>query len=316
MKIIDLHCDTFMKLFKNKNKKFKNNDYHIDINKLIKGDSLAQFFAMFIYKNIDYEKKGYDSIFELTLDMIDYFHQQINKYDKVEFASDIDDLNKNEKANKISAFLTLEEGGVVGNDLNKIKILYETGVRAITLTWNFPNTIGYPNCKEEYQSKGLTRFGKDAVRMMNDLGILIDVSHLSDGGFYDVLEISNDPFIATHSNARNIHNHSRNLTDRMIKEISESGGVIGINFCAAFLAENEISKISDILNHINHIKKIGGAESIAIGSDFDGIDCGMEIEDYSHIQKLVDALKKNGYSEREIEQIAYKNAKRVIKQVL
>lgn len=190
------------------------------------------------------------------------------------------------------------------------------GVRAITLTWNYPNEIGYPNTNYEHKDKGLTSFGEEVVHEMNRLGMLIDVSHLSDQGFYDVARLSSKPFIASHSNARAIKNHSRNLDDNMIKTLSEKGGVMGICFERDFLGESEKARIEDMIKHIKHIKNIGGIDVIALGSDFDGCHPDGEISNIGEIEKLSYALKDNNFTEDEIDKIFYRNALRVIKDVL
>src|SRR3712207_5016359 len=151
---------------------------------------------------------------------------------------------------------------------------------------------------------------------MNNLGMIIDVSHLSDKGFYDVSKYCKVPFVASHSNCRSITNHNRNLTDDMIKGLSEKGGVMGLNFCNNFLGCSNVSKIDDMIAHIKHMKDVGGIDCIAIGSDFDGISCSVEINDISKIDKLSYMLKKEGCSEVEIEKTFYKNVERVLEDIL
>ena len=151
---------------------------------------------------------------------------------------------------------------------------------------------------------------------MERVGIIPDVSHLSDKGFFDVLDICKKPFIATHSNARSIKDHPRNLTDDMIRKLSEKGGIMGINFCSNFLGESEIAKLDDIVRHIDHIRNVGGIDVIALGSDFDGIGNKVEIEDIGKIELLAYKLKQNGYKESEIDKILVKNAIRLFNDVL
>lgn len=312
MKLIDLHCDTMSKIIiSEKETGLKENDFQVDLKKLLKADSLAQFFALYI----DIEEK--DNYFEYCLEMLDRFYQELKKNnEKIAIARNYEEMMQNERNGKISAFLTIEEGGILKGKLYNLRNFYRLGVRLITLTWNYPNQIGYPNYKKEYMTKGLTPFGKDVVREMNRLGMIIDVSHLSDQGFFDVASISTKPFIASHSNARSVRNHPRNLTDEMIKILAEKGGVMGINFCANFLGNNAVSRIEDIVVHIKHIRKVGGIDVIAIGSDYDGINCQLEICNIGEMNKLLNALEKNGFSSEEIEKIFFKNAKRVIKEVL
>ncbi len=153
---------------------------------------------------------------------------------------------------------------------------------------------------------------------MNTLGMIIDVSHLSDGGFYDVARYSKKPFVASHSNSRTICNHSRNLTDDMIRTLSEKGGLTGINFEKTFLLQGgSKSSVKDMVKHINHIRNIGGIDVIGLGSDFDGIDPkNLEIRSMGEIDKLIIELQREGYHDSDIEKILYKNALRVIKEVL
>ena len=235
--------------------------------------------------------------------------------DSISVAKNYNDLKENIYNNKISGFLTLEEGGILENNLYNLRTLYRLGIRLVTLTWNFPNCIGFPNSKPEYMNKGLTDFGKSVVEEMNRLGMIIDVSHLSDKGFYDVSQISKAPFIASHSNSRSIRNHPRNLTDDMIKIIANSGGVIGINFCTAFVDGDRCS-VEGLISHINHIKNIGGIDVLSLGTDFDGIGGKLEIENIGQIDKLINGLNKKGFSDNEIEKIAYRNSLRLIKEVM
>lgn len=311
MRTIDLHCDTVLKLMADKNKGLYENDLNVDIKKLKEANSLAQFFAMWVDL-----KSGQDPM-EIALRMIDRFYREIEKNSShIALATNYEDIMENDKEGKISAILTIEDGGALKGELYNLRNFYRLGVRSITLTWNHPNEIGYPNFHEEYRDKGLTDFGIEVIHEMNRLGVLIDVSHLSDKGFYDVARESKKPFIASHSNARSVKNHPRNLTDDMIKVLSECGGVMGINFERDFLGDSENARIIDMIKHIKHIKNVGGIDVIALGSDYDGSHPGYEIEHIGQIEKLAHSLKANGFTEGEIEKIFYKNALRVIKDVL
>lgn len=312
MNFIDFHCDTIEVLLNNPNNwSLSKNNLSVDIEKMKKGNSLAQFFALYI--NQEETKNPLDT----CLEMVDKFYLELDKnIDSIALATNYKDLTKNKQKGKISAFLTIEGGEAINGSLYNLRNFYRLGVRLITLTWNFPNEIGFPNCKDEYVYRGLTSFGHELISEMNNLSMIIDVSHLSDKGFYDVARISKKPFIASHSNSRTITNHPRNLTDEMIKILSQKGGVMGINFEKSFLGENLPAKVSDMINHINHIRKVGGIDVIAIGSDFDGVELPSEITNIGEIDKLAFELKKNNFSEEEIEKIFYKNALRVIKDTL
>ncbi|WIV11899.1 dipeptidase [Proteiniborus sp. MB09-C3] len=312
MRPIDMHCDTILRLMKDKeNLELYENDFSIDIKKMKKGNSLAQFFAMFVYL-----KEEKDPM-EMCLEMIDKFYTELEKNkDSISIATSYEDIIKNDREGKMSAVLTIEEGGTIKGKLENLRNFYRLGVRAITLTWNFPNEIGFPNTYYECKDEGLTNFGAEVVNEMNRLGMLIDVSHLSDQGFYNVARLSSKPFIASHSNARSVKEHSRNLNDDMIKTLSEKGGIMGICFEKYFLGESENAKVEDMIKHIKHIRNIGGIDVIALGSDFDGCSPNIEIDNIGEIEKLAYGLRDNKFTEDEIDKIFYKNALRVIKNVL
>ena len=311
MRTIDLHCDTVLRLMKDKeNLGLYENNFGVDIKKLKKANSLIQFFALWIDLNSQRDPV------DICLEMMDKFYLELDKNSQyIKLATRYEDIINNDKEGKISAILSIEEGGALKGKLYNLRNYYRLGVRSITLTWNNVNHIGYPNTKEAYRNKGLTDFGRQVVYEMNRLGMLIDVSHLSDQGFYDVANISKKPFIASHSNSRHIKNHFRNLTDDMIRVLSEAGGVMGICFERNFLGDSEKARIEDMVNHIKHIKNVGGIDVLAIGSDFDGCNPNGEIGNIGEIEKLLYALKDNGFAEDEIDKIFYKNALRVIRDV-
>ena len=309
MKLIDLHCDTVLRLMEGGC--LKENSYGVDIDKLHLGDSLAQFFALFV----DMSDTG-DPL-QTCLNMLDRFYTEMEQnQDVIALATNRQDLQTNRQTGKISAFLTIEEGGVLKGNMAYLRNFYRLGVRLITLTWNYPNEIGFPNIDGKDQEKGLTAFGRDVVQEMNRLGMLVDVSHLSDGGFYDVAHLSQKPFVASHSNSRSITNHYRNLTDDMIRLLATKGGVMGINFARNFLGSPDISRVEDMVTHIRHIRNIGGIDVVAVGSDLDGIEPELEIAHIGEMDKLRQGLEQSDFSEAEIEKIFCLNAMRVIKDTL
>ncbi len=312
MKFIDLHCDTIDKLIaQERDNKLRCNFHSVDIEKLKKADCLAQTFALYV--DTREQKQPYNH----CMKMANKFHEEIKlNNDIISLATNYDEIIQNSRNSKISALLSIEEGAVLEGNINNLQKFYNLGVKMMTLTWNHENEIGYPHTKPQYKEKGLKKFGVEVVNKMNELGMIVDVSHLSDGGFYDVSKISKKPFIATHSNSRTITNHSRNLTDEMIKILANCGGVTGINFCSAFIGDTPMTMIKDMVSHIKHIKNIGGIDVIALGSDFDGIECKVEINDASEMGKLAIQLEKEGFTNEEIEKIYYKNALRVIKDVM
>lgn len=310
MRYIDLHCDTAGRMLY-ENQGLKKNKFSVDIEKLNKGGALAQVFAFFI------DAGEADNLY---LEFEIMHKNLINEFEKnkkhIEIVRNINELNEVEKQGKIGAFLSIEEGDVLEGKVENIRKVYDKGIRIITLTWNYKNKIGYPNYNYIYKDKGLEELGFEMVYEMENLGIIPDASHLSDAGFYDLVRKCKKPFIASHSNSRSITNHPRNLTDDMIKLLADKGGVMGINFCSYFLGKNEISSIEDMVKHIKHIKNVGGIDVISLGSDFDGIENKVEIEDCSEMNKLAEILIKEGFSYDEIEKIYYKNALRVFLEVL
>ena len=310
MKLIDFHCDTILSCIDSDGEvKLRKNDLCIDIQKLKKVNSMAQFFAMFV----DLDK--YSAPMDRCLEMIDCFYNEIEENSAdIAFAGSMKELKKNRAAGKISAFITVEEGGVLEGKLRNLRILYRLGVRLITLTWNYPNCIGYPNFQWEYKDKGLTAFGEEVVAEMNRLGMIIDVSHLSDQGFYDVVRLSQKPFVASHSNARAVENHWRNLTDDMLRKLAEKGGVAALNLEPEFLGDG--GSLEAMTRHIVHMTNTAGIEAVAIGTDFDGCSTLTAIKNTGDMHLLIDALSKAGFSNGDIERIMYKNGERVIKDVL
>ena len=311
MPVIDLHCDTILHLTDNRELQLKKNLLGVDVQKLKAAGSIAQFFALFV------DLQEHSDGLRRALQMVDVFHQELEiNQEELVLARNFLELEANRSAGKISAFLTLEEGGAIAGSLENLRNFYRLGVRLITLTWNYPNEIGYPHNNEEYIHRGLTDFGCQVVTEMNRLGMIIDVSHLSDQGFYDVSGLSSKPFVASHSNARAVCRHSRKLTDDMIRALAQKGGVMGINFAASFLGHPEISLVEDMVAHVKHIVNVGGMDVLALGSDLDGIECELEIANIGELDKLTQALKKHAFHESEIEKIYYKNAMRVIREVL
>lgn len=301
MKIIDLHCDTLSKMFYNNITNFQDNDLHIDLTKLKNGGSFIQTFALFDKK----DKTNYD--IEKFKKLID-FSLNILKENNVNIIKNLSDIKNDEQ----NAILSIEDLGSA-KSLDIIEYYYNKGFRIMGITWNYENSLGYPNTSKE--NKGLKKYGKEAVEFMIYKHIAIDVSHLNDRGFFDVADMVKGPFFATHSNARELLYHTRNLTDEMIKTIADHGGIIGINFFSKFLDGSDFSKNEDIIKHIKHIKNKGGIDVLAFGSDFDGIKCELEIKDFSNMNDIINLLTKNDFSEEEVEKMCYKNVLRAFNDI-
>ncbi|WP_438315784.1 dipeptidase [Sporosarcina sp. FA9] len=302
MKIIDTHCDALFKLQEAKRGKRYNVEplnftdsveIETNLHRLQEGNVLTQFFAIFILPDIPSDEK-----WQHALEQIDLFYTEI--LDKnpamkhIKKWDDLDDL----KDGEIGAVLTLEGADAFGNDLRKLRHLYRLGVLSIGLTWNNPNLCA--DGAGEPRGAGLTEFGKEVVQLNNEHQVFTDVSHLSEKGFWDVLELS-DYVIASHSNARAFCDHPRNLTDEQIKALIAKNGLIHVVFYAEFIKKDgQSASFSELFDHIDHIISLGGVKNIGFGSDFDGIDRYIVgLEDSSKYPNLVNELLGK-YTEEEV----------------
>ena len=324
MQFIDMHCDSLMTLlFRDREGAglYDSKVTSVDFLRMKAGGQLAQFFAVFLPPQEGYRMMGVEpmadeayiaALRQCLLDNV-AAHE-----DLIRMAYSAQDIERNRAAGRMSAVLTMEDGRAVEGRLENLRRYYDMGFRAISLTWNAPNWFGAPNSKDPAVMKtGLTDFGKEAVAYMQELGILVDVSHLSEGGFYDVADICKKPFVATHSNSIALCPHQRNLTDEQIRTLGNAGGVTGLNFGPEFLNEDVTCKRSTaalLARHARHIADVGGVDCVGIGSDFDGIEGELEISDCSQMELLADALRAEGFSAREIEKIFYENVLRVMKE--
>ena len=325
MKVVDMHCDTISELLHVRKQWGKDtmleNHLQIDLNKMQKGDYLLQNFAMFV--NLG---KTQDP-FYTAMRLIDLFYTELEPYsDRIGIVKNWKDIEENRKAGKMSAMLTLEEGGVCRGDLFCLRNFYRLGARMMTLTWNYPNELGFPNGKNEMGPvpdtvHGLTDTGIAFVQEMERLGMIVDISHLNDAGIWDVFRYTKKPFVASHSNARALASHPRNLTDEMIRALAERGGVAGINYYDAFVKDRvagkeRVSLCRDMVAHMKHMKQIGGIGCIGLGSDFDGFETPVEMKDCSGMQLLADEMSREGFTTGEIEAVFSENVLRIYKELL
>ncbi len=329
MKVIDMHCDTISELYyrreAGKAYSLLKNDCHIDLERMKKGDYCLQNFALFT------ELTRHERPFEYCMKLVDLFYTEIAKHeDLIGVVTCYEDIERNRKEGKMSALLTIEEGGVCQGEIAFLRNIYRLGVRMMTLTWNHKNELASPNriwqehgeaFFEPDTEHGLTEKGIEFVNEMEALGIIVDISHLSDAGIEDVFRYTKKPFVASHSNARTVASNPRNLTDDMIRRLSERGGVAGLNYCAAFLydwkkGDTVLSRVEHMIAHIKHMKQVGGIQCIGLGSDFDGIGGELEMKSPEDLPILEVAMKKAGFTESEIEAVFYKNVLRVYEEIL
>ena len=314
MRIIDMHCDTLIEGWRKPERSFYDGDTSINLKLLMENGSLLQFFAMYLSRN---EMKTMDP-YDILKGIYGYYQTQMEEYKEiirpVYYAQDV---LENEKNGLLSSLLTVEDGVFIDGKIERVQEVYDMGVRLVTLMWNFENSVGFP-CSDEPEAhlKGLKPFGIEVVEKMNELGMIIDVSHMSEGGFYDVAKHSKKPFVASHSCARALCNHRRNLTDDQLKTIGNAGGIAGVNFECSFLKEGSNRATYDqIIEHLLYMKDKAGIDSVGFGSDFDGIDDNGELVNYSGFTTLLERMEGK-FTYDEIDKICRENALRVIKDVI
>ncbi|MBQ7717706.1 MAG: dipeptidase [Clostridia bacterium] len=297
MRFFDAHCDT-LDLLNDKNSLY-DCDTHYNFKKAAKYDTHIQVAAIWIDADIHDPAERANALCER-------FKAETKNIGVIRTKHDL------ASANGVNVILGIEGGEPVGNDIKNLRCLFDKGVRVLTLVWNHDNAIG--GCAALGNS-GLTTFGKEVVSEMERLGIVVDVSHLSEKGFYDVYEVSKKPFIASHSNSKAVFPHFRNLTDEQFKCLIERRGVTGINFYPEFLGHN--ADIDSIAAHIEHFMALGGEDSVGLGSDFDGIECTPHgISGAEDLDKIANKLLRLNYSEELVEKISYKNMERVFGEIL
>lgn len=310
MIVVDAHCDTLTKIMET-NESLNRNNCHSDLNRMSIYDGYVQFFAAFI-------EPHYGGAYALKrgIEIIDTFYLEQEKHSqKLSICTDYSSIEKALSERKIAGILSIEGGEALNGELSALRMFYKLGVRSLCLTWNHRNEIADGQA-EDIAGGGLTNFGRAVVAEMNSLGMLVDVSHISERGFWDVLESTVSPIIASHSNARALCNHKRNLTDDQIFALVKNKGVMGINFYPPFLTKSKTAALTDIINHIEHIVGLVGCDNIGIGADFDGINttpvdiCGVQ-----DIEKVLNELAILNYSDSDIKKIAGENFLRVMKTV-
>lgn len=315
MFICDCHCDTLTELY-NKNASLYENEQHFDIKRQIALGGGLQFCAIYVPTEVFRYQGG----LRYTLCLLDKYNQEIKKLHEngidvlqVRTAEDAGNVLKH----KAATLLAIEEGGAIDGSLEALRCLYELGVRAMTLTWSNRNDIA-DGINEEGTGSGLTLFGKQVVAEMNRLGMLVDVSHISTAGFWSVIETSTKPIIATHSNAKSLCSHPRNLNDEQIKALAQNGGLAGITFAGQFLEEDwRNACIESVYKHIDYmLNLIGNDDHIGFGSDFDGISHPpYNIQGVQDYKPLIEYLSKY-YSDETINKITHQNVINLMQKVL
>lgn len=303
-----MHCDTITELCSRK-ENLINGSCHISLDRALFDEGYAQTFA--IYMPDQYRGQAAIDFFDCNLD---YFNAQMLRYSsRIEQARTGKQIDTVLQSGKTAAVLAVEGGSALAGNLSRVRWLKEQGVAFLTLTWNGENELGSGWADNLH----LSPFGKEAVAELERCGIVVDVSHLSDNGFDDLLTVATKPFIATHSNARAVCGVPRNLRDDQFCEIVRRGGLVGINFVTDFLRESDKDALgfADISRHVEHFLALGGEHTLALGADYDGCTMSSCLDSIEKIAKLYDFMVQS-ISKRLADQLFFGNASRFCKENL
>jgi membrane dipeptidase len=312
-RFIDLHNDILERIVADTNYRLRNRNAsnHTDIPRLKEGGVDIQFFAVWV------SPTQYSHFYQQAMYMLSLFNREIN--DNQNSIVQTRNWNQSDSVinlNKIAAVICVEGGHHIEDSIEKLINLYNAGMRYLTITWNNSTSWAVSAADSRSTTVGLSDFGRNVIRKLDSLGVLIDVSHTGIKTIQDILQVTTNPIIASHSGARALLNHTRNLYDWQIQDIANSGGVIGVVFYPPFLNGTNNASIQDVVNHLDYIKNLVGIDHVAIGSDFDGINLTpIGLEDVSKFPALTEALFNRGYSKEDVEKILYKNFRRVFLQV-
>ena len=311
MKVIDLHCDVLYKLsIMEELLPFANADcLQANKTRLITGEVQVQFFAIFISPKTPQQEK-----FMAALRQIELFHTHVLAPNpEMIHITDWSQMESLEEG-QVGAVLTLEGADAFGEDLGKLNALLDAGVKLVGLTWNHANAVAHG--ADELPHLGLTPFGREVVDILNERNVLIDVSHLNEQSFWDVIDQAKH-LIASHSNSRSLCDHPRNLTDEQAKALVDKGGHIHVVYYPPFTqSESEVVTLDHLMNHLTHFASLIGVEHLGLGSDFDGISVFIEgLNDAGDTQNVVKALRGH-FTEEEVIGITSNNFKNYIRQVI
>ena len=312
--IIDAHCDT-VGFFCQDNSDYdfpgRNNQHHIDLPRLKESGIILQFFALYITD--DYKPVG---SLAYCLRLLDCYYQTMRRCpDDLQTIYSASDLNNTFKSSKIAALLSVEGGEALEGELAVLRMLFRLGIRSLGLTWNQKNQLA-TGIGEDNPEAGLTTFGKQVIREMNSLGMLIDLAHINLQGFFDALKMSSVPVVVSHANARAICDHPRNLTDDQLRALRDIDGVVGMSCCPDFVDPGHATT-DKLLDHFVHVANVAGVDHLGFGADFDGIQEVIPgLEDVTGLPRLAEGLSKRGFSRKEIDSITHLNFIRVLQKVL
>jgi len=307
--LFDAHCDSISRFLVNRKDTLSKSSGHLDFERVGGFAPYAQFFALFA----DGAARG-PAIGERYAALLKRFCREVSEHSgRIVHCRTAQEAQAAGQQGKIAAFLSVEGGELLDCDPEKLDAAHRDGVRAINVTWNHANALS--GSHKDHPEQGLTGRGIRFVQRMRELGILIDVSHISDPGFWDVLEYASGPVIATHSNARDVFFHTRNLTDGQITAIIKCHGVIGLNLFVDFMGTQPTS-VDTVIAHLEHVLDLGGADTVALGGDWDGADPLVGgFRDISDWRVLYEELLRRNYSEELIQNLFYYNMMRIVRDV-
>ena len=312
--IVDAHCDT-VGLFNLENSNYDftqlNKVGHLDLPRMREGGVKLQLFALYIKE----EFKAQGSL-RYCLQLLDNYYETMDRCrDNLQTIYCINDLHEVMSNSKVGVLLSVEGGEALEGEIAVLRMLYRLGVRALGLTWNHPNQLA-TGVGEGVHGDGLTLFGRQVIREMNKLGMVVDLAHINEQGFDDAIAESSAPLIVSHANARTVYDHPRNISDDQLRKLRDVNGVVGLIFCPAFVAKKKAT-IDKLLDHFVHVADVAGIDHLGFGSDFDGIEQVIEgLEDVTGLPRLIEGLSRRGFSVADIEKITSKNFLRVLESVL
>ncbi|NMB24411.1 MAG: membrane dipeptidase [Firmicutes bacterium] len=311
--LVDGHMDTISTMYEGKlDFSKRQTNTHSDLPRLLEAGVGVQVLALFARPN-----PNKSITLQKILSYLEYVWQLADEDPRIEIVETSIQLPTTQSSRgKLWAILAVEGGDCLGGELWVLRLLHRLGVRLLTLTWSNRNLLA-DGIWEADSKGGLTCFGKEVVQEMGRLGMIVDVSHLSPTGFWDVAEIVRGPFVASHSNVQALCGHRRNLSDDQIRCIAEHGGVIGVNFCGPHLTEAGEASLDDVVAHVEYLWQVAGEDHVGLGTDYDGIDLAPKgLGDVTCLPWLIHELGQRGHSQDRLVKFAGGNFLRVFREIL
>ena len=307
--VFDAHCDTISRCWR-EYEGLDHNSGMISLERTVGFARYCQFFALWTADGFTGYPSGKDSVELAYHALLRCFKDQIaQNADKIVQCRTADEAEQANRQGKAAAFLSVEGAELLGCDPSRLDQAAADGVTAINLTWNHANALSGSHCDQPH--RGLSAIGQQFVSKMEDLHILVDVSHLSEAGFWDVIGMAHRPILASHSNTKSVWNHTRNLTDGQITAIIENQGVIGLNFYTEFVGGSR--DLDMVRAHLDHILELGGAANVGLGGDWDGCDTIDALPNISSLPQFYEYLLCHGYQETVVQDLFYNNLMRVVR---